>query len=201
MPWTTQQIYLLTIFLTDPWVVTLCLLLTPPALYQLRAFWRSRQGRYLRDFLMLKTPVLSSLHRSAASARFCRGASLLLGCGLNMLQSIELLQGMVGSPVLEAALRESGRRIRDEGSSFSQEIFRMKFLPSYCGYLVAVGEEVGQTGQILGRLALNLEEEVDLLAIQALNLLEPIMLAIMGVAVAFVLWSVFVPIYKLVEVL
>ena len=201
LPWTTQQLYVLTLFLTDPWVMILMMIIVPPVLYQIRLFTVSPTGRYLRDRVVLRIPVLAPLHRYAVSARFCRAASVLLECGLGQMQTLELLRGIVASPVLASYLTEMARRIRDEGSSFSKEMLKIQYFPSYCPPMVAVAEEAGRTGEILGRLADTLEEEVDLLAIQALSLLEPIMLGIMGVAVAFVLWSVFVPIYQLVEVL
>ena len=201
MPPATQALYILTRLLSEPWVVVLGFVLVPPLCYQLRRYLRSGHGQYVRDLIVLAIPVVSSLHRHAVSARFCSGASLLMHCGLSQMQSLELLRGMVGSPVMERALIEMAINIRDHGSSFSKELFRIKYMPPYCAHLVAVGEESGKIPEILGRLATNLEDEVDLLAVQALNLLEPIILGIMGMAVAFVLWSVFVPIYMLVEVL
>jgi type II secretory pathway component PulF len=112
---------------------------------------------------------------------------------------MELLAGVLGSRQAQLEMQGMMVRVRDYGSSFGSEVADMKWMPKFCGPLILVAEEAGRLPEMLNRLAGQLEEEIDLLVMRALSFLEPIMLAVMGVAVGFVLWSVFVPIYKLVE--
>lgn len=151
--------------------------------------------------MVYRVPILAALHRHSTAARFCRSASVLLESGLGQMSTLELMSGIVDSPIMRAEIALTAERIRDYGSTLGDEMAEITIFPRYCGPLAKIGEEAGKLPKMLARLAVQLEDEVDLLVVQALNLLEPILLAFMGVAVGFVLWSVFIPIYKMVETL
>ena len=89
--------------------------------------------------------------------------------------------------------------VRDEGLSMAQGFSRMKLMPRMAGSLIETGETVGRLPEMLGQLAEIFDQEVDDAIHQLTLLLEPIMLAFMGLVVGFVLVAVFMPVYALVD--
>lgn len=199
MPWMTRALLSVTNFLIQPSTLVLAFIVGMAGFYSLARVWRTPGSQLLRERLLLSIPILSDIHKHTVAARFCHCGGLLLESGLGQMQTMELLAGVLGSRQAQLEMQGMMVRVRDYGSSFGSEVADMKWMPKFCGPLILVAEEAGRLPEMLNRLAGQLEEEIDLLVMRALSFLEPIMLAVMGVAVGFVLWSVFVPIYKLVE--
>ena len=201
LPWVTRQLFVITSIFTDPLIDVALLLLAPLLFYHVVYFLRTPKGAVFRDTVVMGLPVIAQLWKASIAARFCRSAALLFECGAGQMEAMELLAGISGSPSVKAEILEARRVIRDDGASLTQALSHASFFPKLGVHLLAAGEEVGQLPDMFRRLAVWQEADVDELTARALALIEPLMLAVMGVLVGFVLVTVFMPIYTLVEAL
>ncbi|MEW6279974.1 MAG: type II secretion system F family protein [Candidatus Eremiobacterota bacterium] len=187
---------------TDPWVVFSAMILIPFLAYQAFAYFATTDpGRRHWAWLVLRTPVVGTVHRNVVLARFCRTLGILLECGVPIMTALEVVGTVVGNGLVQEDLRGVGRRLRDGNTSLAEELLAARFIPDACGHMLTAAEQAGKVPRILGRLADHYDSEVELSLLEMLALLEPIMLAVMGAVVGFILLAVFMPIYSLLDAL
>ncbi|MBP6627897.1 MAG: type II secretion system inner membrane protein GspF [Kofleriaceae bacterium] len=153
----------------------------------------SDTGRPVWHATVLRLPVIGDLARHINVARFARTLGTMLRSGVPMLRSLETGKMIMGNVVLRQAVEEAKKAVT-EGESLAVTLKRSGQFPSTMIHMVAVGERAGQLEQMLERIADAYESEVDIKLTRLTSLLEPLMLVIMGGAVAFIVFSILQPI-------
>ena len=160
---------------------------------------RSRKFREILDRIALKFPVFGDIVFKAAIARFARTLSTMFAAGVPMVDAMESVAGATGNIVYEQATRA----MKDEVASGQQLQFVMRetqLFPNMMIQMVAIGEESGALEDMLGKVADFYEEEVDN-AVDALSsLMEPMIMAFLGVVVGGLVVAMYLPIFKMGEV-
>lgn len=159
--------------------------------------WKSsRKGRPVWDRFTLKAPVFGFIVRLVAIARFSRTLATLLRAGVPVLTALDITKDVLGNTRLAGVVTEARDAIR-EGESIAQPLQRSGEFPPIVVHMVATGEASGQLEQMLEHVADNYDFQVDQRVEKLTTLIEPIMIVGMGGAVAFVVFSILMPILQL----
>ena len=162
-------------------------------------FARALKGAAFRrrvDALVLRLPVIGRLSRIAAAARFARTFATLTGSGAPVMEALTAARDSAHNLVLQAAIDSVARDVR-EGASLSAAMGRTGAFPPLMVHMAASGEQSGALPVMFGKAADYLENEFETATGMALNLLEPMVVVVMGGAVAAIVLAVMLPILRL----
>lgn len=165
----------------------------PILLTVFRRYTKTTKGRYVWHSIVLKLPVIKVLTTKVAIARFARTFSSLMGAGVSIVDAINTTAGAIGNAVIEKELTDSAKAVQS-GEQLSVRLEKSKHFPPLVSQMLAVGEETGQTDQILLKVAEFYEEEVDAFVGALSSILEPMMIVVLGSIVGVIAASVFGPI-------
>jgi len=194
LPWTTKALIGFTTLVQGYWWAALLALGLGVWLF-LR--WRaSEAGRAVYDQRLLRLPIFGSLLRQIALARFSRTLATLLKSGVPLLTSMEIVKNIVGNVRLATVIDEARTSIQ-EGESIAAPLKRSGEFPPLVYHMVAIGEKSGQLEEMLNNVANAYEAQVETKVGALTSLLEPLMIVFMGVVVAFMVFSILMPILQI----
>ncbi|MET0310800.1 MAG: type II secretion system F family protein, partial [Burkholderiaceae bacterium] len=157
---------------------------------------RSRKFREFLDKITLKMPVIGPIMHKSAVARFARTLSTMFAAGVPLVEAMESVAGATGNIVYENATLA----IRDEvatGTRLQRAMENTDLFPNMVIQMIAVGEESGALDEMSGKVATFFEAEVDNAVDSMSSLLEPLIMAILGVLVGGLVIAMYLPIFKL----
>jgi general secretion pathway protein F len=157
---------------------------------------RGKEGRMVWDSFTLRLPVAGELVRTINVSRFARTLGTMLEAGVPMLRALDTAKQIVGNMLIQEAIEDAKRAVT-EGESLAQTLKKSGHFPPTMIHMVAVGEKAGQLEQMLARVADTYDAEIDTKLSRFTALLEPLMLVVMGGAVAFIVFSILQPIMDL----
>jgi type IV pilus assembly protein PilC len=166
--------------------------------WALRQYYATDGGRHAIDALMLKLPVLGGILRKVAVARFCRTLSTLLASGVPILDGLDITARTAGNAIIEDAIQTTRAGI-ERGETVSGPLKDTNVFPSMVVQMINVGETTGALDNMLSKIADFYEEEVDTAVAGLLTLLEPIMIAFLGVVVGGIVIAMYLPIFDLIS--
>src|SRR6267378_1614472 len=167
------------------------------ALFGLKVWYGTPQGRFVLDTIVLKLPVLGILMRKIAVARFTRTLGTLISSGVPILEGLDITAKTAGNAVVERALQKV-RKSLEEGKSLTEPLRDSEVFPGMVTQMIAVGEQTGAMDAMLQKIADFYEEEVDAAVKDLLTALEPIMIVFLGVVVGGVVISMYLPLFTLI---
>ncbi len=194
VPTLTKAMLSISDFMTSKWYFLVGI--TIIIVIFLHKYLKTPEGRKKKDRLLLKIPVLKTVVAKVAVARFARTFASLMSAGVSVIESIEVTSKAVGNSIVEDELLAASKEV-SEGQPFSVPLANSKIFPPIVSQMLAVGEETGQIGEILIKVADFYEEEVDATVESLSSILEPIMIVVMGGMVALIAISVIGPISNL----
>src|SRR5262249_50096784 len=149
---------------------------------------KTYKGRRVIDALMLRIPVIGSLLRKIAVARFCRTLSTLVSSGVPILDGLEITARTAGNAGVGDAILATRKSV-EEGRTISEPLKSTDVFPQMVSQMIAVGEHTGALDTMLGKIADFYEDEVDEATANLLALLEPIIIAFLGVVIGGIVVS------------
>ena len=178
----------------------LMLILAVAGVFGLRRFLRSESGKKGFDHFKLRVPLFGQLFTKIYVARLTRTLASLVGGGVPILQSLEIVADSVGNSVYRKALRDAAQQV-EAGQALSEPLRGNPVFPAMVPQMVSVGEQTGNMDKVLNKLADFYEEEVDNLVKNLTTLMEPILMVMMGIGVGGLLVAIMMPIYNLGNVI
>jgi type IV pilus assembly protein PilC len=160
-------------------------------------YYKTPQGRHQIDALILKLPVFGGIVRKIAVARFSRILSTLLSSGVPILQSLEITAKTAGNVIIENAILEVRSGV-ERGESFVQPLKATEVFPEMVSQMVGVGEQTGALDAMLGKIADFYEDEVDSAIADLLAMIEPALIAFLGVTIGSIVISMYMPLFTLI---
>ena len=157
---------------------------------------RSRPFRHFLDRMMLKAPIVGPILQKASIARYARTLSTMFAAGVPLVEALESVAGATGNIVYETGVLE----MRDEvatGQRLQQAMENTDLFPNMVIQMIAVGEESGSLDAMSGKVADFYEADVDDAVDNLSSLLEPLIMAILGVLVGGLVVAMYLPIFKL----
>ncbi len=177
------------------WLIGIGIFLTGLAINR---YHKTYKGRRVIDGLVLKIPVIGMLLRKIAVARFCRTLGTLVSSGVPILDALEITARTSGNAIVEDAIMETRRSI-EQGKSISEPLKNTDVFPPMVIQMIAVGEHTGALDTMLSKIADFYEDEVDEATKNLLSLLEPLMIAFLGVVIGGIIISMYLPMFELIN--
>jgi type IV pilus assembly protein PilC len=164
----------------------------------LRKYYQTTAGRRVVDATVLKAPILGNIMRKIAVARFCRTLATLISSGVPILDGLEITAKTSGNSIVEDAVMTTRKSI-ERGETISAPLKETAVFPPMVTQMISVGEATGALDTMLSKIADFYEEEVDTAVAGLLTLLEPIMIAMLGVVVGGIVIAMYLPIFDLIS--
>jgi type II secretory pathway component PulF len=161
--------------------------------------YKTDRGRLWLDTTVLRLPIVGDLMRKQAVARFTRTLSTLLQSGVPAVNSLEITRKVVGNRVIADATEFIRGRIL-EGTDIATPLKQSAAFPALVGYMVQVGEQSGELEQMLDRVAIAYDEEIDIATERMTAVIEPIMIIFLAVVVGYIVVSIVLPILQIGQV-
>lgn len=165
-----------------------------------KRFISTKAGRYLFDKKKLEVPVLGPLFKKLAVAKFSRTFSTLVRSGVPVLGALEIVSKTSGNKVVEEAVINCSKSVR-EGEAIAKPLAKSGvFPPMVCG-MISIGEQTGQLEKMLSKIADFYDEQVDAAAAGLTSMIEPLVIASLGIVIGGIVISLFLPIFKITELI
>lgn len=174
------------------------LILPAPLLlyFGLKSFAATDRGKVITDRLLLKLPVYGKLTQKTITARFARTLATLLKSGVPLMQSLESVENVVGNTQVTKIIKAARENIK-EGENMSPILLNASFFPPMAVNMIAIGEESGALDALLEKVAIYYEQEVETLVAKLSSVIEPLMIAGVGIMVGFIAVSIYLPLFGL----
>jgi type IV pilus assembly protein PilC len=163
-----------------------------------RKYYQTTGGRRVVDATVLKAPILGNIMRKIAVARFCRTLATLISSGVPILDGLEITAKTSGNAIVEDAVMSTRKSI-ERGETISAPLKETAVFPPMVTQMISVGEATGALDTMLAKIADFYEEEVDVAVAGLLTLLEPIMIAMLGLIVGGIVIAMYLPIFDLIS--
>lgn len=197
LPWYTNVVLVGGDVIINWWWIVL-IGLTPIILF-IMEYLRSEEGKVVLDEVLLRTPVFGKLFSKMYIARFAESLAILIQGGIPIAQAIEITSRSVGSFVFQDILHEVSEQVRG-GELLSTALEKYEFyFPALVSQMIAIGETTGRIDELLGRVAIFYTREVDDIMNRLGELVQPLIIGIIGIFVGFLFASILVPIYNMVK--
>jgi type IV pilus assembly protein PilC len=158
------------------------------------------KGRYKFDETLLRLPVVGSLFQKVAVASFSRTFSTLVKSGVSVLNALDIVGKTSGNKVIEEAIANARTAVR-EGEPIADPLTRSKVFPPIVCRMIGVGEQTGQLEKMLSKIADFYDEQVDSAVSAMTSLIEPLVIAFLGIVIGGIVIALFLPIFKLSELI
>ncbi|HEY3442670.1 MAG TPA: type II secretion system F family protein [Paludibaculum sp.] len=168
------------------------------AIIGIRFFLRTQRGQEWSDRVKMRTPIVAEIWTKYQVAQLARLLSTLLTGGIPLVQGMETAAQSVGSPLLRRALARAQQMVK-EGNPLSGALNSTGMVPPLAIDMIEVGESTGALPSMLNSVAEFYEDDVNTRMQATLTLIEPAIMIFMGIFVAFVLVSLYLPIFSLAE--
>jgi len=163
----------------------------------LYTYSKTGSGGQLRDWIVLRLPVLGMLFRKVAISRFSRTFATLLQSGVPILATLEIVATTSGNKVIENAVTQASQSVRD-GEPLATPLAKSGVFPPMVTRMISIGERSGALETLLEKISDFYDQEVKTTVKQLTSLIEPLMIGVMGIFVGGMVMAVFLPIFSLV---
>ena len=197
LPLPTKVVLMLSDFLRNFWY--LLILGATAAVYMFKRFYATDTGKRKVDKMLLRIPVLGAVLRKGAVARFTRTLGTLVSSGVPILNGLDITARTAGNKVIEEAVMSTRESI-SQGNTIAGPLKECGVFPPMVVQMISVGEETGALDDMLEKIATFYDSEVDTSVDALTSVIEPVMIVIMGVVVGGMLIAMYLPMFKLINV-
>ncbi len=166
--------------------------------FGIKAFVNTPNGKKFYHKLLLKLPVVGELIRKMSIAKFSRTFSTLVKSGVSIVKCLEIVGKTSGNKIIEDAVMESKTAIQ-EGQPISTPLEKTGVFPIMVVKMISIGEKSGRLEEMLSKIAQFYEEQTDAMVVGLSSLIEPLVIAFLGIIVGGIVISLFLPIIKMTQ--
>lgn len=198
LPWTTRLVVAVTNSIIHGWYVYIIII--GLIIFGISRYIATPEGRRLVNARLLHTPVVGNLITNLEMARFTRILAILLQAGVPIIKALDAVSLVMDNMLYQEAVHAIARNV-ERGAPISQTMAKQPSFPVTVTQMIAVGEETGKLDTVLNKLADYYETETNQSIKNVAALVEPVVFVIVGLGVAFIVFSIIVPIYSLSSVI
>ena len=159
--------------------------------------WRKTPiGMRMFDTFMLRLPIFGPLKKQITLAEFCRTFGLLSGAGIPIIEALNIVSEAMDNLVLREGVVAASKQV-EKGFPLATAIAENDYYPQILSQMIRVGEETGKIDEVLTKLSAYFESESEQLVKGLTTALEPLIMIVLGLGVAFLVMSIIMPIYQL----
>lgn len=177
-----------------PWIMTAVM----AASIGLYVLVKTPDGRRVFDTCKLRVPILGPLFQKIALVRFSRSLQTLIAGGVNLPKALAITADVVGNVVYRDVITETIHEVED-GNPIASVFLHSPVVPFMVAQMMNVGEKTGRLDHVLGKLTDFYTREIDNVVRNLVSLIEPLVIAVMGVAVGLMVASIILPLYQLAD--
>lgn len=196
LPGLTTFIMDIAFFMRDYWYVMGGAMIG--AFFAFKVWKKTPKGAYRWDKFMLKAPVFGPLFKKVALSRFARTFSTLVKSGVPILGAMEIVSQTAGNKVISEVVDAARNNVK-QGETLSEPLSKSTVFPPMVTKMIGIGERSGALDALLEKIADFYDQQVEAEVKGLTSLIEPIMIALMGLIVGGIVLAVFLPIFKLQE--
>ncbi len=194
LPWSTKLVIAVSEFTRKyGWLILLLMIVAG------FAFWKYKktpQGKVVWDTVKLKIPIFGKILQKTYLARLADNLSALVQGGVPVIQSLDVAGEVVGNSVFKKIIWQARDDVK-VGKNISSSLEQYEEFPPLFCQMIKTGEKTGKIDAILGKLSIFYNKEVESVVDNLSQLIEPILLVLLGIGVSILVFSVFMPIYNL----
>ena len=194
LPIATRILIIISNFIASFWWLLIILFIA--FIIALRIYIQTEQGKMFFDQIKLRVYVLRDLSKMFYMARFSRTLGMLVSAGVPLLESIQITSDAMDNIVYKRNLEKVSIQV-ERGVSMSLAISKTDIYPPLVSQMILVGEQTGELDKVLVKMSKTYEEEYDTLVSGATTLIEPIVIVLLGLGVAFMVFAILIPIYQI----
>ncbi|MFW5782005.1 MAG: type II secretion system F family protein [Candidatus Muiribacteriaceae bacterium] len=168
------------------------------AIFGIKKFFDTKQGRRLLDTYSLKMPGLGNMLRKVAVSKFTRTLGTLISAGVPILQALEVTANTAGNVIITEAILKTRVSIK-EGESISEPLKASNVFPPMVIQMIAVGEETGELDVMLAKVSDFYDQEVDTAVKGLTSIIEPVVIVFMGVVIGGIVMAIFMPMLEMIN--
>lgn len=196
MPALTAAIIDISHWFLDNWVYIVLAALTLVII--LIVLEKTKRGRYFYDTLKIKLPLIAKVQTALVTARFARGFGILLSSGMELMDAMRVISPVLGNKNVERRFMLAVRDV-EEGKSFTSALSIHKLFPTMLIRMAAVGENTGSVDKVLLDSSSYFDAQAYYTLTSIVNMIQPVMLVIMGAAVGVLFYAVYSPMLSMME--
>lgn len=197
LPLPTKIVLFLSEMLQKFW--WLGLLMIGATVFGIGKYYQTEPGKKVLDQFMLKLPILGDVLLKGSVARFTRTLGTLIASGVPILSGLEITARTAGNRIISDAIMSARASIR-EGETVSAPLKASGVFPPMVVQMISVGEQTGALDEMLTKVAVFYEAEVDTAVDALTSIIEPVMIVIMGGIVGGMVVAMYLPMFKLINV-
>jgi type IV pilus assembly protein PilC len=194
LPGLTRAILAISDFTQENWIFLV--VGAALAFFALGVYKRTDKGSRQWDWLMLHLPVFGPLFRKVGLSRFSKTFSTMLKSGVPILGALDIVADTAGNRIIKEAVVDARESVR-QGDSLARPLSESPVFPPMVTRMIGIGEKTGSLEQLLEKISEFYDEQVRATVKALTSLIEPIMIAVMGIMVGTICLSVFLPIFEL----
>lgn len=195
IPWTTKTLISISDFIINYWwVVFLILIGMVVGLY---AYYKTSDGQRLYSRIVIGVP--GGIGKDVYMNRFCSTLSMLLTAGTPVVKALDITANVMGNVIYTEVIKETSEQM-ERGIAMSVPISKHSEFDELVHQMIRVGEETGKVDEVLRKLSEYYEEEGNRKVSGISSLIEPALIVVIGGGVAFIVFSIILPIYQLVQI-
>lgn len=170
------------------------------SVFAFKKWYSTDKGHHIVDDWMLKMPILGDVMRKGSVARFTRTLGTLVSSGVPILDGLEITAKTAGNVIVKDAIMQARASIR-EGETIASPLRNSPVFPPMVVQMITVGEETGALDEMLTKIADFYDDEVDTAVDALTSVIEPVMIVFMGVIVGGMVIAMYLPIFRMVNVI
>jgi type IV pilus assembly protein PilC len=194
LPLPTAFLLALSALMTNQWYLLLGGIIIVVTAFMM---WKkSRTGARQWDWFLLNMPIFGQLFRKVAISRFTRTFSTLIQSGVPMLATLDIVSGTAGNLIIEEAVLKAKDAVT-RGEPLGEPLAATKVFPPMVTRMIAIGEKTGALEKLLSKVSEFYDAEVKASVKSLTSLIEPLLIATMGIIVGGIVLAIFMPIMKI----
>lgn len=194
LPWQTQMLVFISDTMIKFWYIYVIVFLGLVAF--VRWYLTTDQGKLLYNLIQIKNPT--GIGPAVFMSRFAGTLSMLTRAGVPIIQSVNITAEVMDNEIYRQSLREVVNEL-ERGIPLSTPILKNAYFPPIVGQMISVGEQTGQIDSVLEKLAKFYRDEATRRVHDLSRLFEPALIVLIGLGVAFIVFSILLPIYNLAQ--
>lgn len=198
LPMITQILLAISGGLQNYWYLLVLMILIMFLL--INKYGKSQHGKYKIDKIKLKIPILGKVQHKIVISRFTRTMSTLLNSGIDLLQSLNVVQKVINNTYMNEKMKVVEERVR-KGLGLAESIKDSGIFPPMVYQMIQVGEDTGSLDFILSKTADFYDEEVETSITKMTTMIEPLIIVVLGLVIGFIVIAMILPMFEMYSIM